>query len=291
MGQDSPSQTTQQVIAMESAGESGDVPVSAISLLGQDEQFVRNEVSLLGAEQLLIESCMSESGFTYLAADGANLVTPLFLSVPDIERRGKVGYGIGLRLGDGAPPANDAYVRSLPAEVQVAYQAALFGEGKGSTVDLPDGRQQDLRSGGCIGAARSQIYGSVDNWVLVEPVMSSHASLVGNLLESNGRFLDALASWSTCMADHGYQFAGPQAAHDYVQNLVNVDDPDARSKEIETAVQDAHCAVDVGIPGSINEVAAEYFTSLEPEDQAKVVRAAGSRADAVRNAESTLAKE
>lgn len=171
---------------------------------------------IFNAEQRLIAACMSESGFDFpvtpLSAVVAN--APLYLSPSELRRSGYQYDWAGaaeqfLELnGPGGPPDPTAGMSTAEA---AAYSEALSGSSPNATVTFEeaDGSTVVMGTGGCVGDARAQLYGSVENAMGFEraAVALGHSGLA-EWLQAIEAYQAPLASWQQCMREAGYDVSG-----------------------------------------------------------------------------------
>lgn len=213
-------------------------------------ELMYRPVQLDHAEDHLVGECMTELGLHYptnhpeiRASEPATglLRTPAPLSLDDARAS---GYPATLMRDPERPPVApvDAVAQSLPPDARKRYYQALLGDDPHDVrVTLPDGFEVGTSSMGCVGVARRQIYGSVQNYltiVYLPELAQHHVSVVVDDLVMR----DVLQTYAGCMTGHGYQVGTPQDAVElalsyYPAGRRNV----AKNAEIALATVDAQC--------------------------------------------------
>lgn len=262
----------------------------AVQRYAEDERF------LVVAERELIRRCMEASGFRYIVErpTTAEVAADLDFSVGaggDLASRRERGYGLfeanqqrrdgGAERsavdGDAGQPqsANDAYVRSLPADQQEAYMAALVGgESAPQQIETSSGDVIEMNRDGCVNEARQQIWEDPTRWMsLLMERQAIRNDLVGRA-EQDGGFQQALGAWRGCMAARGFEFRTPSAAVDALaQEYAAASDPaEVRERETAVAVADGECGESAELAAAYERALAEARNEMAP-DQERVLLA------------------
>jgi len=213
------------------------------------------------ATQAATQRCMHARGLVFFpflqrtaaAATMATLVPGVPQAAISLAARQAHGYGFyakGVRHAThpgsgGRPGREDRYLASLPAGEKHRYLLAVFGLGNPKrSVTIPGigGHAEQVGTGGCLAAARRQVYGSLANFVLV---VIGWGQLQGHLkpVQADPAFSAVIARWSACMADHGYQYRSPDNLWNRLgPRVYSSPTPANRALEIRTAVQDYRCS-------------------------------------------------
>jgi hypothetical protein len=150
----------------------------------------------------------------------------------------------------GYRPAEDRYVESLPGPVRARYDTALEGTTRArGTLRLPDGQVGTYPTGGCVAAARRELYGSV-RAALADPLVpQAMTRLFGAFLGSYHPYLAALHAWHQCMTAAGWQFVTPQAAIESIQILAlkGVSRAELDRRQTAVAGADVTCNAHTGL--------------------------------------------
>ena len=175
--------------------------------------------AIYDAENRLIAACMAEQGFAWGSAvlGGSAGSPPLYLS-PDELREGGFDYeydweAAGEEFLDnpgGVAPETEGMTDDEIAE----YGAALFGADDDRDevwIDTHDG-STGTSSGGCVGEARAQVYGSVANHLRYDALYEPGGfGAIGTKLREHEEYTQPLADWQACMGDAGFDVGH----HDY----------------------------------------------------------------------------
>jgi len=214
------------------------------------------------ATQKVTGRCMHARGLVFYpflqrtaeAATMATLVPGVPQAAIGLAARQANGYGFYAKgvqhaTHPGAadrPDRETKYIASLPAGEKQRYLLAVNGPpSQKLSVTIPGiglGPAEQIATSGCVAAARRQVYGSLANFVLVAV---GWGQLQGQLkpVQADPAFSAVIARWSACMADHGYQYPGPDNLWNRLGPRVYASPtPAHRALEIRTAVQDYKCS-------------------------------------------------
>lgn len=182
----------------------GMVDDPAATLLTHDEAATVHD-----AEQRATAACMARHGFAWgsaVAGDSAGTL-PLYLS-PDELRAGGLDYEYDWEaaadafldtFGDAAPATE-----SRTEDEEAAYEAALFGTPPQPEVSIETADGTVSASGdGCIGEARTRVYGSVSNALRWEELREAFGGVSGRL-RRHDEYRRPLADWQACMGEAGF---------------------------------------------------------------------------------------
>jgi len=177
------------------------------------------------AENRLVAACMAEQRFAWGSAvlGGSAGSPPLYLS-PDELREGGFDYEYDWEAardafldssGGAAPETED-----MTDEEQDAYDAALFGADDDLddvSIDTHDG-SAGTSSGGCVGEARAQVYGSVANSLRYDALYEPDGfGAIGGQLREHEEYEQPLADWQACMAEAGFDVGDHDYGASYIQ--------------------------------------------------------------------------
>lgn len=162
-----------------------------------------------------IARCMLEQGFEYVPSTaGYHYVDWSQVEPPPGTREfaERFGYGYaappeGTVMSPAGTNPNDAILEEMsPAEYE-AYERALWG----FTGDEAADGEVDL--GGCMGAARDEVFGDVDDPVRVA-LLEEIARIDAEVAPMDPEVLEAVAVWGRCMDEAGHPgyVAPPDAA-------------------------------------------------------------------------------
>jgi hypothetical protein len=211
----------------------------------------------------LTGACLRDAGLdrfpaqTPTVAAGQPAVVAPTIS-PDLDQARIDGYGIHASTsGSESGPAGPAEFTWSSADEERRYQQVLTGAADGATVTDSTGRPT---LGGCLGQARTAVYGEVAAPQSPATVIEKSAR---SAYAADQALTDAAAVWSGCLRQAGYpQLLDPADAQRYAQYFyfpagerpggpVPAGGPwpadIAKDKEIELAVADAGCADQAGL--------------------------------------------
>lgn len=227
------------------------------------------------AYEVLVQRCMQSKGLVYFP----HFVTAADVSPPQqvpgvpgatisLAVRETGGYGFysqvvqasanpGSRQG---PDQEETYADSLTGAAGRRYRLALDGpDSQRINVTLPGGATASLQTGGCVGAASRQLYGSVANSAQVATGYSLLYDDLYNAVVSDPKFTAVVARWSSCMSGRGLKYSTPTALWNSLFNRIDArPTPAARDLEIRVAVADYRCAAAVNLVGTARRLENEH---------------------------------
>lgn len=191
-----------------------------------------------------VAACMAEQGFEYIPSlnNGGVFYGSDDLDVEwgTLEFAQQYGYGISTNpWGDGMPAdtdewvdPNQEYVDAMSESERVAYEEALWGPPVEYSGDEEETYEYNWEQSGCYGVAQHEVYGNTDTDVSDQ--FSSLSDEVDRFWEGmydSPAYLEANASWASCMADAGYSgLTDPnnaeQGLYDEYSTLQGWNDPD-----------------------------------------------------------------
>ncbi len=257
----------------DTAGQQGDASkdaaASADSLPGTEEFGMTKEelVENIETVEALIAECMSEAGFEYFPVDYLTVRKAMTsdksaAGLSDEEYRAAFGYGISTRLDIvDAPPQlagpdtvfqiglgeqNIEIFKNLSEADQVAYNHTLFGENTQATFAYTLEDEDFSETGGCTRAAIEQVFSP-------EELSASYYNPGDALIEQDPRVIKAIANWSDCMREEGFDYNNPE--------------------EVEPDIEDRLDAIlDGAAPESLSADAQAALTELQGEERAIAVK-------------------
>ncbi len=224
--------------------------------IGADDALLTNDLGTMVAR------CMAGRGLKYypgkVSAHDIEVSLALYPEFPNyasIAARERAGYGLyadTLKLSRGQSSASsaasaqeDAYLRSMASAARTRYLLTLQGSPTDyAPVSFPDGVPGQVRTGGCVGQAEQNIYGSVVDYALAVTGLSMVRIDFTDDVQLEPDYLSAVGSWTRCMRRLGYAYLSPMAAYEQVARQYARSGPTnwLRRREIAVAVADYRCA-------------------------------------------------
>jgi hypothetical protein len=166
---------------------------------------------------------MASKGYRYITTSQGPEPGPRMVTADATPTSGPPTYGVALQAlvagatqgGKGSTAgitAQDSYVESLPPPVRVRYADAYGGTLLQGLLSLPGGMIIRYATGGCLGQARTELFGSVRGAMLDTLAPQDIGYAFSGFLASDQPYLQALRVWQGCMAAAGWHFESPQAA-------------------------------------------------------------------------------
>ncbi|WP_331768002.1 hypothetical protein [Embleya sp. NBC_00896] len=211
-------------------------------------QLVDRPAVLDEAENRLTARCMNQAGMTYPQVpaphDDRPMVGLLRAAAPlRAETVREHGYPDRWMTRDRIPEKGpvETHADSLPPDVRERFHHLLGGEGGNDVrVALPGNFEVAASSSGCVGGARRQLYGSVENYLTVyylPELVQRRASAADE--DPDVRL--AYAAFARCMAGEGYRTATPAAAVALATTYYPGGRQRAGADEKKLALADAGC--------------------------------------------------
>jgi hypothetical protein len=185
----------------------------AAAVLTHDATTLRQRWRLFNAQQLLDQRCMRGLGLRYVVTS-AGPEPPSGVTTADVLGSSpSSGYGVSLKKGGVlSEPAQDRYVRSLPAAEQDRYVTALNGPtDQAAPLTLPSGDEGFYATGGCTARTQAYLYGSVRAAFEDLLVPQDVNGLFNSYLAQDRRYGTALGQWQRCMVTYGSTAQTPAA--------------------------------------------------------------------------------
>jgi hypothetical protein len=200
-------------------------------------------------------------------------------------------------LGRGTPATcgvtSESVIATPPSEPEAdkpGYQLALGGPvvlpGK---LSLPGGVSVAYETGGCLGSARAQLFGSVDAYMLSSYLPQIEGLLFGNFISRDEAYASALQTWQTCMRADKFSVADPSTA---LTSLLQVADKtseaDLMRRQTALATADASCDGPSHLRQRTNQALGKFVDSLSRQTLMQLNDIAHSRAKANEEAHQIL---
>lgn len=246
----------EQAGAEEDVGEEQAGAEEEKGLPGTEEFGMTKEelVESIETVESLIAACMSEAGFEYFPVDYLTVRKAMTsdksaAGLSDEEYRAAFGYGISTRLEVAdAPPQfagpdtvvqiglgeqNIEIFKNLSEADQEAYNHTLFGENTDATFAYTLEDEDFSETGGCTRAAIEQVF-------TPEEMSASYYNPGDALIEQDPRVIEAIANWSDCMREEGFDYNNPEETEpdieDRLEAILDGADPEELSAEAQAAL-------------------------------------------------------
>jgi hypothetical protein len=195
----------------------------AETILTTTATSLRQEWDIGTAQQELVATCMASKGYRYITTSQGPEPGPRMVTADATATSGPATYGVALQAlaagatqtGQGSTAgvtAQDSYVESLPTPVRARYADAYGGALLQGLLSLPGGLVIRYATGGCLGQARTELFGSVRAAILDTLAPQDIGNAFGGYLASDQPYQQALRTWQGCMAAAGWHVESPQAA-------------------------------------------------------------------------------
>ncbi|MFF3840329.1 hypothetical protein [Streptomyces sp. NPDC001930] len=201
-------------------------------------------------EQLLVERCMTERGFSYRVGPrptpDESFTVGYLLS--DVGWARKHGYGSRIKarvLEARKDDPNQRYQDGLPPDRRDAYLTALGGGPKARhlSVRVPGGGTISRSLGGCEETAMNRLYGDPATWFRVSKIATNLTPLYVAELSRAPEFTGAQRAWATCLRAAGLDHPTPAALKDALPvATAGLTEAEAFATEVRFATAEAECA-------------------------------------------------
>ena len=183
--------------------------------------------------EAMIASCMTRAGFEYVPVDvqTVELAQQYVRADPNVSRRDyheRWGYGETTRFDDpvrtvGLGPHNRRIFDSLSPADQVAYNRTLFGEDPDMTFVWTLDEEDFSQTGGCTREGAAAAFTKAQ-------LLGTYVNPKDVMVESDPRIVEAVADWTQCMREAGYDGYEDQdeimeELGDRLDELLDGDDP------------------------------------------------------------------
>lgn len=192
----------------------------ADAVLTDDSTTMRQSWALFSEQQVLVQRCMVKLGYRYLLTS-AGPEPAAGVTTAEVDGSGSPpGYGVTAGSAPDATPAQDRYVRGLAPAQQAKYLTAYDGPANRTVpLALPSGASATVGTGGCLGQARTELYGSVQAALASETVPQDVQQLFEHFLGSDHAYQSTIGAWQRCMAADGQHTQSPAALIGSLQAL------------------------------------------------------------------------
>jgi hypothetical protein len=246
------------------------------------EEFGLTEEELVEkveAVEALIATCMSDAGFEYVPVDYDTVRQAMEAvqnppGLTEADFRAQFGYEISMQRAATDTPAtiglgeqNLQIFNSLSEADQIAYNRTLFGENIEETFAVALDDENFADTGGCTGAAIEQSFDP-------EELNEIYRNPKDVLIEQDQRMIAALANWSDCMREAGFDYDNPEEIESDLEDRLDAVldgadpetlSPDAQAALIELqgeeraiAIADYDCEVEFIVPAE-QQIETELF--------------------------------
>ena len=257
---------------------------AAERVLTADVSTLRNEWYLFKAQQELVARCMWQRRLKYFITDAGPEPDPGTLTEDAIGRGHPHTYGVvreiaalaatGAEADRGDDPTvlpQDRYVTGLPSDDQDAYVRILLGppDSLGSLV-LPSGMRANYLTEGCVGLARSRLFGSVEEALLDLMLPQDVSRSFEVVLWDDPRYEWAMSAWRRCMEEAGWKYRSPLSAIKSIRSLAIEGEPlgELLLREAAVAEADAACDSRSALRATQQTILAEYLR----QQPARIIR-------------------
>ena len=200
-------------------------------------------VQSIEAVEAGIATCMSDAGFEYVPVDYATVRQAMLAdkSAPGLsneEYAANYGYGISTQPpGGAASPAviglgeeNMKIFNSLSGSDQDAYNYTLFGENPDATFAVSLEAEDFSETGGCTRTAIEQVFSP-------EELSAAYYNPGDARIEQDPRVIAAIAAWSDCMRETGFNYDSPEETEEDIQDRLDGILEGAAPEELSAAGQ------------------------------------------------------
>jgi hypothetical protein len=242
-----------------------------VAVLTNSGRNPRALAQINNAVEVLVQRCMKSRGFKYYpvlmsAADEGGY--PGLAGVPQapigLAAREANGYGFSRparakdrHYGGLAPSRNEKYAKTAGRP----YILALQGSAKDRvSFSFPGGESGSVSGGGCAGAAKRRIYGSVHNYVLATNGSSDLTAYMLDAVTADPKFAAVVDRWAACMADHGFNYSSPENLWNSLATKIDTRKrtPALRDLEIRVSLADYRCAKAVALVPTVRALQAHH---------------------------------
>jgi hypothetical protein len=202
----------------------GQAPAGAMraarELLTEDVPGLRQKWELGRGEQRLVAACMRRLGLRYFAPSPGPQPAAATVTQDAAAPRRHATYGVVPGTGQAGADREDTYLTRLPGPQRARYSTALLGTRRQlAAMKMPGGGTVTYGTGGCLSAARRQLFGSVAAFARDSYLPQVMDAQFGSFLASYRPYLAALRGWQRCMSSAGHRYATPAAAIEAIDAL------------------------------------------------------------------------
>lgn len=253
-----------------------DPPTPSAAVLTALRTIARQPIELGVAEAHVIQRCLKSKGFdapfpSPVVGSIANLPLPV-----DEQQAARRGYGDAITRGiDPTDDPLDRYARTLAPDRRARFEHAI-DDRTATRVQFttPGGWAVEAATIGCAAAARTAVYGSVENWLIAYYLpqdLNDHAANV----YTHPSVAAATVNYHHCMTERGLPFRHPQDAVQQASLEAATNETAQPSpREIRIATADARCQKASGLLFAIQSVLEHDAREWVVQNQPLVLRAA-----------------
>ncbi|WP_034091506.1 hypothetical protein [Streptacidiphilus albus] len=235
----------------------------ADAVITSDSTSMRQSWALFGAQQVLVQQCMARLGYHYLITS-AGPEPAADVTTADVDGTASPpSYGVTPGSVAGATPAQDLYVRGLAPAQQARYLTALNGSAdQRIALALPSGATVAFGTGGCLGQARDELYGSIQAAMESAAVPQDVQQLLEGFLGSDRSYQTAIGAWQRCMVASGQSARTPAALIGSIQSLAStgVSGKTLAARQSADARDDLVCDARSGLRRTLAQQQAAFLT-------------------------------
>jgi hypothetical protein len=261
-------------------------PVDPRDVLLRPKDFFDDTQTIVDVTLRLTQECMQDKGFRYdgLAESVDRIQGELD---PDMDFREMEGFGFA------------HYYRPLyqpPDDLIVVWDRAISGDPGDSVRWRTLGGSGGSDAGGCFGAAKKRVAGSVLDWTWAVTLQQDYWLIFSHTLSDEITWRNVVAKWAACMHRSGW----PDIDYpDQPRNTASARylaeaaggkgvTEELRAFEIDLAVDDARCRRSTGVVEVSRTLREDFLESATPEYLRDLRRIAAARTDALRTIRTQL---
>lgn len=210
----------------------------------------------------VVAACMLEQGFEYEPVD--NTGTAVEMPGEDLDYNSReyaetYGYGVATTFEESQASAeeqsdawvdpNQEYVEAMSETERTAYYEALYGV-QTEYVEGEEPPAYDWTTAGCQGKAQHEVYGEMNGaWEMPEFTdLQEQISKLYEQVQTDSAYTELQASWSSCMADAGYEYESQMAVTEDLNERMNaVYEQMGDGSDVDTALVDEIAALEVKV--------------------------------------------
>lgn len=241
---------------------------AALDLLTRSGTYQAKQHSLDTAEELLVGRCMVAKGWAYPAQSPPAPVTYEERMLKLDERR-HIGYGL-FRDEERIVSPVDRYAEQLAPAVRADFTRTLLGDDNSrKAIELPGGDQLTFAGDGCIFESRTRLFPDIFTWARVTHLPETFLNRLVDSLATTPAYADAMRGWGSCMAQRGHSYGLPEDARNSLRARYNAEGStdQLRRHEVEVAVADAECAIQVRLPQTVLTATKGKVSELSADEQ------------------------
>jgi hypothetical protein len=250
----------------------------ARSVIAQDATTLRWSWLIGRTEVQLVAQCMRRHGYTYEIPAPDPEPGPATITADALGGSGPATYGV---FPHGAPP-------NKPGAEPVSFRDALDGAAtEAASLALPDGSTVGYETGGCLGEARTRLFGSVRAYVTSAYLPQTVRDEFDAFLIADGAYTDALKAWQSCMAQRHWTFKAPAEAIASLETA-QLDAASLNRRQAAIAGADRDCDLRSHLRSRRGQALARFTTGLSGQVLAELDEVSTGRDLAGRVARQTL---